>query len=183
MVRLGSITEGTSVSFTELSWRVCVCVCACVRACVFACACVCACACVHVRACACVWLSFWEQNELLRWPNILPQWGIVWEKWGLESAEMFLPHLSYLCPQDSQLYYDPESGTYYEYDMETRQYQVHSRVKLPKKRRRSRPEDGMGTVIDLCSSESESEGQSSGRHFCDYIMYKCMHIYIYTSLI
>ena len=79
------------------------------------------------------------------------------------------------------MYYDPESGTYYEYDMETRQYQVHSRVKLPKKRRRSRPEDGTGTVIDLCSSESESEGQSLEETFRDYVMYKymstCMCVY------
>ena len=45
----------------------------------------------------------------------------------------------------------------------TKQYQVHSRVKLPKKRRRSKPEgvgQWDGTKIDLCdSSDSEKEGE------------------------
>lgn len=45
----------------------------------------------------------------------------------------------------------------------TKQYQVHSRVKLPKKRRRSKPEGAGqwdGTKIDLCdSSDSEKEGE------------------------
>ena len=65
-----------------------------------------------------------------------------------------------MCPQETQLYYDAEGGTYYEYDPETRQYQVHSHVKLPKKPR-SRPEDGVEKVVDLCSSsDSENEGET-----------------------
>ena len=59
--------------------------------------------------------------------------------------------------QATQLYYDPEGGTYYEYDTETCQYQVHSRVKLPKKT--ARPEEGLEKVVDLCSS-SDSETES-----------------------
>ncbi len=59
-------------------------------------------------------------------------------------------------PQDSQLYYDAESGTYYSYDTESRQYQFHSRVKLPPKKKEK--EEDRDDVIDLCSSSSSEEG-------------------------
>ena len=63
----------------------------------------------------------------------------------------------YVYIQESQLYYDADSGTYYEFDPETRQYQVHSHVKLPKKR--PDPEAGVEKVTSLCSSsDSEHEG-------------------------
>ena len=68
---------------------------------------------------------------------------------------------AYVCIlQERQLYYDHEGGTYYEYDTETGQYQVHSRVKLPKKTAQS--EDGLEKVVDLCSS-SDSEGEGETR--------------------
>ena len=81
---------------------------------------------------------------------------------GCSIVTLIIVHVSLSsCLQESQLYYDPECGTYYEYDTETRQYQVHSRVKLPSKRSRSK-QKGAGQqdgVIDLCSSsESDNEG-------------------------
>ena len=75
------------------------------------------------------------------------------------STGTFTPTVTYYILQARQLYYDPEGGTYYEFDTETCQYQVHSRVKLSKKTARS--EEGLEKVVDLCSSsDSEDEGGS-----------------------
>ena len=73
--------------------------------------------------------------------------------------------------QATQLYYDPEGGTYYEYDTETCQYQVHSRVKLPKKT--AKPEEGLEKVVDLCSSsDSEGEGKET-ISLSNFVPFKC----------
>lgn len=39
--------------------------------------------------------------------------------------------LLYFPPQDNQLYYDPENGTYYRYNYDTRQYETHSYTDQP----------------------------------------------------
>ena len=74
--------------------------------------------------------------------------------------------------QETQLYFDSDYGTYYEYDQVTHQYQVHSRVKVPKRSRSKRKaerekerreRERTESVIDLCSS-SGSEGEGVFMH-------------------
>ena len=47
----------------------------------------------------------------------------------------------------NQLYYDAENGTYYIYDYDLKQYQVHSRVELP-------PQE-IDPSEDVCTIQSE----------------------------
>ena len=70
----------------------------------------------------------------------------------------FLLHVS---TQESKLYYDADQGTYYYFDPETKQYSVHSRVKLPAKTESDQEKMESKTnddIINLCSSEEEFTG-------------------------
>ena len=72
--------------------------------------------------------------------------------------------------QDSQLYYDAGLGTYYYYDPETRQYQIHSKVKIPKKVEPESDQRDSEDVIDLCSSEEEMfEGKLQNNRPCSNV--------------
>lgn len=69
--------------------------------------------------------------------------------------------LVHVSTQESKLYYDADQGTYYYFDPETRQYSVHSRVKLPAKTESDQEKvesKSKDDVINLCSSEEEFIG-------------------------
>ena len=65
--------------------------------------------------------------------------------------------------QDTQLYFDPDRGCYYDYDPVTRQYSFHSRVTIANKEKereeeRKRKKKLHEEIIDLCSTSSEELG-------------------------
>ena len=86
--------------------------------------------------------------------------------------------------QSSQLYYDAENGTYYYYDADKKQYEIHSRVELPdipdQQQRESvrvgeeEEEEKVKTmnleerVVEVSEAMMELLRDASGMHTCTY---------------
>ena len=62
--------------------------------------------------------------------------------------------------QESKLYYDPDLACYLQYDHEKKKYSVHSRLKLPPSREKSKE------VVEISSDEEGEVNNDNIMCFC-----------------